>query len=157
MALQIAPIKASRRKILPGLNEPHYKQTSPSRAKVRTASGRYELVSAAKARKVSRQKARRQVASARIPEYVPDMVRGQQLKKGIENLALASDDITEKQLAKIRAMDPAKLDAMYQRNDLIFEVYFQYSNSENGELSNKSRDADFLIELYERYYGEIRL
>lgn len=154
MALQIAPIKASRRKILPGLNEPHYKQQG-SRAKVKTASGRYQLEKAAQARKVSRQKAKRQMASARIPEYVPDMVRGQQLKKGIESLALASDDISEEQLAKIQKMDPAKLDAMYQRNDLIFEVYFQYQKSDEGELSNKSRDADFLIEQYERYYGEI--
>lgn len=157
MALQIGPIKASRRKILPGLNEPHYKQTSPSRAKVRTESGRYQLENAAKARKIARQKTKRQTARPSLPGYTIDVTRGQQLKKGIENLALASDDITEEQLAKIKKMDPIKLDAMYQRNDLIFEVYFQYSNSENGELSNKSRDADFLIEQYERYYGEIRL
>lgn len=157
MALQIGPIKASRRKILPGLNESHYRQTSPSRAKVRTASGRYELESAAKARKVARQNTKRQTARPSLPGYTIDVTRGQQLKKGIENLALASDDITEEQLAKLKKMDPIKLDAMYQRNDLIFEVYFQYSNSENGELSNKSRDADFLIEQYERYYGEIRL
>lgn len=156
MALQIAPIKASRRKILPGINEPYYSRTG-SRARTKVSTGRYELTNAARARKTARQKTRRQVSRASIPDYVPDMVRGAQLKKGIVNLASASEDITEEQLAKLQAMDPAKLDAMYQRNDLIFEVYFQYGRPEQGELSNKSRDADFLIEQYEQYYGPIRI
>ena len=157
MALQISPIKASRRKILPGLNESHYKATSKSRAKVRTESGRYQLENAARARKTARQKTKRQMARPSLPEYTIDVTRGQQLKKGIISLAAASDDITEEQLAKLEKMDPVKLDAMYQNNDLIFEVYFQYQKTDEGELSNKSRDADFLIEQYERYYGEIVL
>lgn len=164
MALQIAPIKASRRKILAGLNEPYYKRTQKSReyANIGGDKGRRKLVNPAAARKIASQKTRREMQRAergRASSQSIDYKRGEALKKGIEGLARAADDVTEEQRAKLHAMDPGKLDEMYQSNDLIFEVYFQYGATSEGfkTLSDKNADVQFLIDQYEARYGPIEV
>ena len=164
MALQIAPIKASRRKILAGLNEPYYTKTQKSRESIHIGGdkGRRKLVNPAAARKIASQKTRRQLKRAEsgpTSQRIIDYKRGKALKKGIESLARAADDVTEEQRAKLHAMDEGKLDEMYQSNDLIFEVYFQYGMTSEGfkTLNDKNADVQFLINQYEARYGPIEV
>lgn len=85
--------------------------------------------------------------------------RGEALKEGImgmADVALLPDEVA----AKLEAMDPTKLDALYQNNDIIFEVYFDYGGIDKGEnganivdKGKKLSDAQFLIDQYERTFG----
>lgn len=130
-----------------------------SRRKLLSAvAGRSELVNVGKAKKIARQKQSRLVESGRF-ESIGDMERGASLKDGIlgmANRAILPDEIYD----KLEKMEPDKLDALYQQNDLIFEVYFDYSGAEttdNGavimDTAQKKRDALFLIDLYQKTYG----
>lgn len=89
-----------------------------------------------------------------------DLKRGQNLKEGIMGLANKAQ-VSEEQLAKLNRMEADKLDAMYQGNKFVFDVYFNYSEvstDETGALvygPGKSSDVDFLIEQYERAYGAL--
>ena len=84
--------------------------------------------------------------------------RGEALKQGILGMADRSL-IPDSVYAKLERMDPAKLDALYQNNDIIFEVYFDYGGIEKDEgayhvdTTKKLSDTQFLIEQYERIYG----
>ena len=155
MALQIAPIKASRRKILPNLNKPAY--TEKSRAVKKVGTKRTALVNPRTARKVASQKTRRLIEKDRVGVVEIDYKRGEKLKEGIEALADRAEDVTDEQRYKLSKMDPSKLDAMYQQNDLIFEVYFQYNQSPEGAkmLDSKNSDVQFLIDQYEKMYGAL--
>lgn len=85
--------------------------------------------------------------------------RGEALKEGImgmADVALLPDELA----AKLEAMDPTKLDALYQNNDIIFEVYFDYGGIDKGDnganivdKGKKLSDAQFLIDQYERTFG----
>ena len=87
--------------------------------------------------------------------------RGDALKEGVISMAdvsLIPDSVVD----KLKKMDPQKLDALYQNNDIIFEVYFDYGGiekSENGanivNQEKKLSDANFLIEQYERTFGPL--
>lgn len=89
--------------------------------------------------------------------------RGEALKEGImgmADVALLPDKVS----AKLEAMDPTKLDALYQNNDIIFEVYFDYGGIDKGDnganivdKGKKLSDAQFLIDQYERTFGKIAL
>lgn len=89
-----------------------------------------------------------------------DIKRGQHLKNGILGLANKAQ-VSEEQMAKLQKMEADKLDAMYQGNKFVFDVYFNYSEvsaDESGALKygpGKSSDVDFLIEQYERAYGAL--
>lgn len=89
-----------------------------------------------------------------------DIERGQNLKNGILGLANKAQ-VSEEQMAKLQKMEADKLDAMYQGNKFVFDVYFNYSEvsaDESGALKygpGKSSDVDFLIEQYERAYGAL--
>ena len=164
MALQIAPIKASRRKILPNLNKPAY--TEKSRAVRKVGTKRTALVNPRTARKVAAQKTSRQIARNVYDqqkifkdtyEGVIDLKRGEKLKEGIEALARRAEDVSEEQRYKLSQMDPANLEKMYESNDLIFEVYFQYNQSPEGAkmLDSKNSDVQFLLDQYEKIYGAL--
>ena len=89
--------------------------------------------------------------------------RGEALKEGILGMAdvsLLPDDV----YAKLSAMDANKLDALYQNNDIIFEVSFDYGGLDKGDnganivdKGKKLSDAQFLIDQYERTFGKIAL
>jgi len=89
-----------------------------------------------------------------------DLRRGENLKNGVLGLANKAQ-VSEEQMAKLQEMDPEKLDAMYQGNKFVFDVYFNYSEvsaDESGGLKygpGKASDIDFLIEEYERAYGAL--
>jgi len=121
---------------------------------------RTELVNPSLAKKIARQKQQRLIGRD-LGNIEIDVTRGQALKKGVIGMldrALIPDEIA----AKISKMDPEKLDALYQQNDLIFEVYFDYGGIESGEdgayhidRGKKIRDAQFLVSQYEKTFGKI--
>lgn len=84
--------------------------------------------------------------------------KGEGLKKGILGMAqtLQVDAAT---YAKLESMDPYKLAKMYENNDLIFEVFFQYegiNTTSQGVFVNegaKSEDVKLLIESYDLLFG----
>jgi hypothetical protein len=89
-----------------------------------------------------------------------DLKRGENLKNGITGLANKAQ-VSDEQMAKLERMEPEKLDALYQHNKFVFDVYFNYSEvstDQSGALMygpGKSSDVDFLIEQYERLYGAL--
>lgn len=125
-----------------------------------SVSKRSVLLNPSTAKKVARQRQARLIESDAVIESGIKS-RGEALQAGIEGMldrAIIPEDIAE----KIKAMDPAKLDALYQQNDLIFEVYFDYGGIEKGEdgsytvdRQKKIRDAQFLVSQYEKTFGKI--
>lgn len=86
--------------------------------------------------------------------------QAESLKNGIMGMAVRAN-FSQEIYDKLNAMDADKLRSMYDNNDLIFEVYFQYQgiNREGSAWTvtqgAKDRDALFLIEQYERLYGTL--
>lgn len=84
--------------------------------------------------------------------------KGENLKKGILGMAqtLQVDAAT---YGKLENMDAYKLAKMYEDNDLIFEVFFQYEGiNTTGQgvfvtEGAKSADVELLIESYNRLFG----
>lgn len=169
MTMQFKPFKASRRKILPGLNIGVYEarqdrlgRTTYRSIPTRPKTLKKEAVTARRSRFIDAEKARRTArgqVTRRINEGAysgaGDYRRGQQLLKGIESLARTADGVTSEQMQKLHKMDPSKIDKMYQNNDVVFDVYFQYKESYRGVpvLGDKQEDVQFLIDQYERIYG----
>lgn len=82
------------------------------------------------------------------------------LYEGVQSMAIvmnAPEEIAEK-LAK---MDPQKLGNLYKLNSRIFEVYYSYTGIDfqpgfgNVASTDKWEDAEFLINEYEKVFGEL--
>ena len=100
MALQIAPIKASRRKILPNLNKAAY--TEKSRRTQQVGAKRSRLVNPQVARKIAGQRTRRQLERGGYGEGVQiDYRRGSKLKEGIGYRLNFTREITECKLFEL--------------------------------------------------------
>lgn len=90
-----------------------------------------------------------------------DLIRGENLKSGILGMA-AKANVPAEKFAKLKRMDEGYLDSMYQSNQFVFDVYFDYGSVEKGPdganiyTAGKQDDIDFLIEQYERMYGKLR-
>lgn len=84
--------------------------------------------------------------------------KGEGLKKGILGMA-QTVQVDAETYAKLEAMDPYKLAKMYEENDLIFEIFFQYegiNTASQGIFVNegaKDEDIKLLIESYDRLFG----
>lgn len=82
------------------------------------------------------------------------------LKTGVSNMMSRIDPTDASMKAKIEAMDADKLATLYRNNKFVFEVYFQYEgiqrkgNTYTAEPSKK-KDAQFLIDEYERAFGAL--
>lgn len=124
---------------------------------------RYALEDVARVRKTAAQKQQRQRRRGLYEDEpsIIDLKRGHALKNGIESMARKASQydpsITNDMLAKLEKMDASKLDQMYQNNELIFEVYFNYGKNADGsaDLGSKATDINFLIRQYEQTYGRI--
>ena len=132
-----------------------------SRKKVVNESkfGRQELLNANMARASARRKTTRTVNMGGIDVTAVDMVRGENLKEGIMGMAQKANCSPEA-WEKLQNMNPEKLDALYQNNKFVFDVYFNYGNvgvEEDGAMNyvDKNSDIDFLIETYERSFGVV--
>lgn len=85
--------------------------------------------------------------------------KGSGLKAGILGMAQTLQ-VDAETYAKLESMDPHKLARMYEDNDLVFEVFFQYegiNTTSQGVIVNegaKSEDVNLLIETYDRLFGQ---
>ena len=82
------------------------------------------------------------------------------LKSGVIGMA-ARANMDSELVAKLNRMEPDKLKYMYDHNEFVFDVYFQYEGiNYTGSTYQvigdaKDRDARFLIEEYERAFGKL--
>lgn len=89
-----------------------------------------------------------------------DQVRN--LETAVHNMALNVEKADRELYLKIQKMEGSKLYQMYNENDLIFEVYFDYgdvSQTSDGNRGGKvtRENAAFLVSQYEKRYGEIKI
>ena len=80
--------------------------------------------------------------------------------KSVKNMALLSVKEDPMLQAKINAMDNDKLMQLYDENEMIFDVYFDYGgvkDTQQGRSGNKetAKNAQALIDTYEAKYGKI--
>ena len=84
---------------------------------------------------------------------------GDELKKSILKMADVRQGASAEQIRKIKKMNPVKLEQMYRRNSIIFDVYFEYDRldtDKNGNYmtsSKKKTDLNNLIKNYEKFTG----
>ena len=82
------------------------------------------------------------------------------LKSGVIGMA-ARANMDSEIVAKLNKMEPDKLKYMYDHNEFVFDVYFQYEGiNYTGSTYQvigdaKDNDAKFLIEQYERAFGTV--
>lgn len=173
MALQIAPIKASRRKILPNLNTSRYEQSmdvlgrttyrrkgSPIKSERKTSVNvggkqRISLENKALAKRTARQRQGAAIPKDRFNDWInrPRTETGKALKNGIIGMAKKSGITDEELFRKLQAMDESKLQMMYDQDQLIFDVAFTYN--EDGTYGDKEGDLAFLVSEYEKKYNVI--
>ena len=123
--------------------------------------GRYEILHRRKAVAAAKGKSTKQMNLATGLEFRPmgSLIEGQVLKKGVIGMgtrAVAPNEIME----KLHRMDPRYLQGMYEKNKLLFEVFYSYEGVdfhdgvyEVGE--EKLDDVRLLIQEYERIYGAL--
>lgn len=80
--------------------------------------------------------------------------------KSVKNMALLSIEQDPTLQQKITKMDDAKLMQLYQENEIIFDVYFDYGgvkDTSEGRRGNKetAKNTRALIDTYEAKYGTI--
>lgn len=178
MALQIAPIKASNRKILPNLNVGKYESVkgknnqtyyrtrkkplkSARRTAVLTEQGklRISLATPGLARRTARQQLGSGISKEDFATWInkPSDKTGKALKEGIGRMAVKAKLTGDRGQAvynKLKQMDPNKLQYLYEKSQLIFDVAFSYDGT--GQVGeNKINDLEFLIESYEKAFGPI--
>lgn len=80
--------------------------------------------------------------------------------KSVKNMALLTVEQDPILQQKITKMDDAKLMQLYQENEIIFDVYFDYGgvkDTQQGRSGNKetAKNSQALIDTYEAKYGTI--
>ena len=135
---------------------------------------RYALTNRARTVKSARQKQGRAIERGAYDQWInpPRPDTGANLKKGIEGMALRAglvagvDDVL---YSKLLAMDEGKLAQLYARNELIFDVAFNYGGSVDESpmdqrnprarnvIPGKKSDLEFLVEQYEKAFGVIKV
>lgn len=177
MALQIAPIKASRRKILPSLNVSKYQRIednpsgkvsyrtrkplkSASRTRVLTPQGklRISLDTPGLAKRTARQRLGSGISKEDYDTWInkPSDKTGKALKQGIMKMAVKARLTGERGQAiynELSKMDERKLQYLYDKSQLIFDVAFSYDG--NGQIAeDKINDLEFLVQSYKTAFGE---
>lgn len=172
--------KAPIRRVLSGgkgknsLNDAYYAGVKAEKARSRERGLKSRQTTAVKsasgkARKsltnkgIATRTARQRLGSAIPPEQIEGWVNrsvpgnGIALKEGIKRMATEARLSTADQelYNKLQRMDPDKLQYLYERDDLIFDVVFSYD--ENGQVgAGKRDDLRFLVDSYEKAFGALR-
>lgn len=149
--MKVSAIKVSK----PQITKTHARREA-------SVKGRYELQYESKARAQARRKST-MLAKAGLPVRGASKEQGRKLLSGIEGMARRVN-LDEERYNRIMRMDPKKLDAMYRKNDLVFDVFFSYSGIETDPETgayvvseDKTADFDFLIEQYNRLFPESKV
>lgn len=177
MALQIRPIKASQRQILPELNRSVYTPTATVNGRqyyrrkakpIKSERKRILVTENGKTRFVLENKAlAKRTARARQGSAIPKdkfatwnnslhkrKETPQALKNGILGMAKSSGVTDTELFRKLNELDPDKLQEMYDQDSLIFEVAYSY-NETGDPLSDKEGDLQYLVSVYEERYGAL--
>jgi hypothetical protein len=137
--------------------------TREKRGKQAATRGRYELLHRRKAVAAAKRGTTiQQKLGDTGLDYRPvgSLIEGQVLKKGVIGMgtrAVAPDWMMQ----KLQKMDPRYLQGLYEKNKLLFEVYYSYEGIDfhDGVYmvgDEKLDDIELLINEYERIYGTIR-
>ena len=148
------------------VGKPQYqKPKSAARKSVEVQAGgrtRQILLDVDLARKVAKGQTTRMMKGFYMPgkgsaEYAR---QADALKSGVIGMA-ARANMDSELVTKLNRMEPDKLKYMYDHNEFVFDVYFQYEGiNYTGSTYQvigdaKDRDARFLIEEYERAFGKL--
>lgn len=125
-------------------------------------NNRYVLQSEAKARRQAAGYSGWLGRSGRFDYSLGDAEEGENLLRGVAGMAdTIRDQLTDEQYYKIMSMEGEKLSALYQNNKMVFEVYYNYggiskdSSGANVVDASKGKEAQFLIDQYEKFFGAI--
>lgn len=153
--------------MMPGkanVGKAEYKKTKTRRAYHVNVDGKTRkiLQNPAQARAAARAKTTKSLRQGYTGKRLEaaDLQAADSLYNGVMGMAVRGN-FGQEIYNKLAAMDPKKLLDMYDKNDLIFEVYFQYTgiHKEGSYWTDpqgaKDSDALFLIENYERLYGPL--
>ena len=175
MALQIGQFKPSQRKILPNLNVGAYKPTvekggrvyyrskrKPIKSEMKslliTEGGktRFNLENKALAKRTARARQGAAIPKDEWKHWVnkPHRETPQSLKNGIIGMAKKSGISDPELFRKLNEMDADKLQEMYNRDELIFDVAFSYDQSD--PYAGKQDDLEYMVSVYEERYGVLR-
>lgn len=118
--------------------------------------GRFTFENVRKARKQAVQT----VGKVQLVKPPPTNNQIKNFGKSVKNMALLSIEENPALRQKIEMMDDAKLMQLYQENEMIFDVYFDYGgvkDTPEGRRGNKetAKNAQALIDTYEAKYGVI--
>ena len=80
--------------------------------------------------------------------------------KGVRNMAAYSAKYDTTLVDKINRMTDENLATLYQENEIVFEVYFDYGgvqSTEKGMVSSRQTadNAQYLVDKYEERFGPI--
>ena len=175
MVLPSMSFKASARKILPALNVTRYESVkgknnqtyyrtrkaplkSERRARIVTLQSktRYQLENKGLARRTARQRLGSGISKEDYATWInrPSDKTGKALKQGIMKMAVKAKVTDQSLYNKLASMDTNKLQYLYEKNDLIFDVAFSYDGT--GDIgANKINDLEFLVQSYETAFGPI--
>lgn len=120
---------------------------------------RFTLQNPAQARLAARGITTRLVRSGAGLEASGDYLMGEQIKRSMLAMA-ARASLPDEQVARLEAMDPAKIDWMYHNNRLLFERFFDYSgiNFDAGRgytvaEDSKIDEVEEMLNAYDRLFG----
>lgn len=110
--------------------------------------------------KKARQKATQTVGKVQLVRPPPTRDQISNFGKSVKKMALYTIEENPALRQKIEAMDNAKLMQLYDENELIFDVYFDYGgvkDTTEGRRGNKetAKNAQALIDVYEERFGVI--
>ena len=135
--------------------------------KAATAGGRKEVKGVSKKKRFSfnnirkaREKAKQMVGRLQLVTPAATPKQKANFGKSVRNMAKLSIGQDPMLAAKINMMDDEKLWQMYQDNEMIFDVYFDYggvSDTGKGRTGNRqtAQNAQALIDTYEAKYGTL--
>lgn len=171
MALQMKPIKASNRQILPSLNRLRYEQTTTSNGRTYyrkkkpikserkvmvdiQGKQRISLENKALAKRTARARQGAAIPKDRFEKWTNPVHKETpiSLKNGIVAMAKKSGVTDPELFRKLNKMDADRLQEMYRKDDLIFEVAFTY-DPHGDPYSGKEDDLNFLVSVYEERFG----
>lgn len=130
--------------------------TAGGRKAAESAKNRYSFSNIRKAR----ERAMRAPEGLQLtrPPATKDQIRN--FGKAVKSMALYSQEIDPAITAKIKAMDNQKLMTLYQEQEMVFDVYFDYGDVKAGKTGMRggpetAKNAQALIDAYEARFGTI--
>lgn len=137
------------------------KSNTGVRTKHKMAGGRTALDKAKKAGEVAKGKNTNLIRyGLSFSRPIGSLADGQKLKKSILGMG-ARLNIDTARMEMLKKMDPRYLQGLYEQNDILFEVYFDYDGIKYHDAGyytiedDKTSQVDLLIIEYQRVFGAL--